>query len=557
MLKNSMPSGTSAVTGNVASTTGTAPRRPAQPEQRAARASVKPGAERDERGQRPGDHHDDEGDRRALERDVAELRGEHEQPEHEEHGELGQPAPCPSWKVTIVRLAGIWARAERQPGQVDGEEAGAVQRVGGAEGQRGGGQRGDRVQAGGGQPQRARAPTPRRRPTASADAERRCPSPGRTAASMSADRRSRASRSTSMKPSTSRTATGSLKPASPSSVRASRRRSVDPRSTANTAAPSVAATIEPSSSALERARSRIATAAARPVSSRGGERADDRERERRRAAPGGSRRTRWPGRPRTGSAPGRRCRPCGRARSRRSRSSPGRRSRQHPEPEEQHEAGERGGGPAAAMRRARGEQGADDQDRAGRRPIVRPQPCQTAAPDADPQPAPPRRRPLRAAARSAAAAGDELVEWTPARRRADARPRCRVRRDGGVRRRDERDRPGAPPVADRRDRAAPRRARAGMPVLGVCLGAQLLAAAGGAEVLRVDEPEIGLFDVERGPAAPGSGARRAARAVHGLPVALARVRAARRRRASSPAAPCARRRSGSAGAPGACSSTPR
>ncbi len=51
-----------------------------------------------------------------------------------------------------------------------------------------------------------------------------------------------------MNPSTSRMATGSLNPASPSSVRASLRLRVEPRSSANTAAPSVAARIEPSSS---------------------------------------------------------------------------------------------------------------------------------------------------------------------------------------------------------------------------------------------------------------------------------------------------------------------
>ena len=51
----------------------------------------------------------------------------------------------------------------------------------------------------------------------------------------------------SMKPITSSTATGSLKPASPSSVWASRRRSVEPRRIAKIAAPSVEAMIEPSS----------------------------------------------------------------------------------------------------------------------------------------------------------------------------------------------------------------------------------------------------------------------------------------------------------------------
>ena len=48
-----------------------------------------------------------------------------------------------------------------------------------------------------------------------------------------------------MNPRTSRTATGSFMPASPSSVRARRRRSVESRSTAKIAAPSVEDTIAP------------------------------------------------------------------------------------------------------------------------------------------------------------------------------------------------------------------------------------------------------------------------------------------------------------------------
>src|SRR4051812_21849502 len=64
-----------------------------------------------------------------------------------------------------------------------------------------------------------------------------------------------------MHPTTSRIATGSFMPDSPSSVRASRRGSCEPRSTANTAAASVAATVEPSSSAGSGSRSRMAAAA--------------------------------------------------------------------------------------------------------------------------------------------------------------------------------------------------------------------------------------------------------------------------------------------------------
>jgi hypothetical protein len=67
-----------------------------------------------------------------------------------------------------------------------------------------------------------------------------------------------------MKPSTSRTATGSFMPDSPSSVRASLRSSVELRSRPKIAAPSVAETIEPSSSPSSMVRSK-SHAAANPV----------------------------------------------------------------------------------------------------------------------------------------------------------------------------------------------------------------------------------------------------------------------------------------------------
>ena len=161
---------------------------------------------------------------------------------------------------------------------------------------------------------RAAAPRPsrprrRRRPPAPiADLPHEQPAPCRRA-------RSPGSWIQSMNPSTSRTATGSLRPDSPSSVRASRRRSVEPRSSAKIAAPSVDGENRAEQQALER----------REVEQPGGgeagdERGDDRpERGRARAparAPGGSRQAGASGRPRTGSAPARRSRSCAPARSR-------------------------------------------------------------------------------------------------------------------------------------------------------------------------------------------------------------------------------------------------
>src|SRR5918999_2806393 len=64
----------------------------------------------------------------------------------------------------------------------------------------------------------------------------------------------------SMKPSTSTIATGSLRPDSPSRMRASRRTRLEPRSTEKIAAPSVASTIDPSSrpSSVSRPSSQVA-----------------------------------------------------------------------------------------------------------------------------------------------------------------------------------------------------------------------------------------------------------------------------------------------------------
>ena len=94
---------------------------------------------------------------------------------------------------------------------------------------------------------------------------------------------------------------------------------------------------------------------------------------------------------------------------------------------------------------------------------------------------------------------------------ADPRAVRRHRHDG---RPDERQRPAAV------DRAAVRRccatrSRDGVPVIGHCLGGQLLAQALGARVARTPVPEIGWIDVDvdatRGARARGSAAARASR----------------------------------------------
>jgi GMP synthase-like glutamine amidotransferase len=94
----------------------------------------------------------------------------------------------------------------------------------------------------------------------------------------------------------------------------------------------------------------------------------------------------------------------------------------------------------------------------------------------------------------AAAAGHELVEWTPAA--GDDAPvgaQALVVLGGGMNVHEADRLPWLRGEIELlRDALA-----AGTPVLGICLGAQLLAAAAGAEVRRARAPEIGWLAVER------------------------------------------------------------
>jgi len=103
----------------------------------------------------------------------------------------------------------------------------------------------------------------------------------------------------------------------------------------------------------------------------------------------------------------------------------------------------------------------------------------------------------------AATSGHELVEWTPGAGEDVPGPLAdfdALAVFGGAMNVTERDR--LPWMTGEieliRDALATR-----MPVIGVCLGAQLLAAAAGGEVYRVESPEIGWYDVERLPASAG------------------------------------------------------
>jgi GMP synthase-like glutamine amidotransferase len=102
---------------------------------------------------------------------------------------------------------------------------------------------------------------------------------------------------------------------------------------------------------------------------------------------------------------------------------------------------------------------------------------------------------------SAAAEGHELVEWTPGA--GEALPGALGDFDavavfgGGMNVVDQDRLPWLAGELELLRDALARR----VPLLGVCLGAQLIAAAAGGEVHRIEDPEIGWREVERLPGA--------------------------------------------------------
>ena len=98
--------------------------RPAEHQPLAQREAGEDG--RDQRRQRARDHGDDERERRRLQRDLVELDGKTSSPRSRNIASWATHAR-PSWKVTIVRLRRYGDAAEGEPGEVDREEARAVQ----------------------------------------------------------------------------------------------------------------------------------------------------------------------------------------------------------------------------------------------------------------------------------------------------------------------------------------------------------------------------------------------------------------------------------------------
>jgi GMP synthase-like glutamine amidotransferase len=103
----------------------------------------------------------------------------------------------------------------------------------------------------------------------------------------------------------------------------------------------------------------------------------------------------------------------------------------------------------------------------------------------------------------ASAAGHELVEWTPGAGEPLPAPLgdfdAIAVYGGGMNVADHERLPWLTGELELLREALERR----IPLLGVCLGAQLVAAAAGAEVYRVPAPEIGWFEVERVAAGTG------------------------------------------------------
>ena len=141
--------------------------RPAEDQPLASAEAIEGGRQRG--GERPRDERDHQGEQGSFDQHVAELTREDEQPEGEEERDLGHPgeALVEGGDRALRRDLGA---AERQAGQIDGQEARAVDDRRATVGEPGGGDRGHRVEAGGLQAEAPERPNgsqpPQPRPTA-------------------------------------------------------------------------------------------------------------------------------------------------------------------------------------------------------------------------------------------------------------------------------------------------------------------------------------------------------------------------------------------------------
>ena len=149
-LKNSRFRGTSAITAKVASTTGTPPRSPAQPSASRSRAvkssKIVASAAATGRATTTTTSASTVPSKATSPRSL----GNTSSPKREEEPDLGHPGqPLVEHDDRVPGRDG--RAAEHEAGQVDGEEARAVSEVGGAEGERAGGDRRDRIKPPGGE----------------------------------------------------------------------------------------------------------------------------------------------------------------------------------------------------------------------------------------------------------------------------------------------------------------------------------------------------------------------------------------------------------------------
>ena len=132
MLNSSPACGVPAISGNSASTIGTAPRRPTQEMNQVSRAVKRNGRRHSQTASRPRDEDQRQRDRQAGPQRLQHRRRRDQQAEQQEHAGLRQPGIAVHRRQRR-RHRGGGAVGDDQAEQVDGQEAGAAEQAGGGE----------------------------------------------------------------------------------------------------------------------------------------------------------------------------------------------------------------------------------------------------------------------------------------------------------------------------------------------------------------------------------------------------------------------------------------